>query len=240
MGISSTHAQWKELYKIGGVAALLSVLLIPIQIFIFVRWPPPGPVADWFALFQQNWFLGLLSLDLLYLLNNTFLVLIYLALYIALRQVNPSWMIIMLVLGLIGVAAYFASNTAFEMLALSNQYTVAGTEAEKAMLLAAGQAMLVIYKGTAFDVYYVFDAIALLILAVVMLRSNIFSKAAGYWGLASGILMTIPSTVGTLGMMFALASLVPWMVFCLLIARRLFQLSETYTPIQVVEKAISH
>lgn len=219
-----TAPSWKELYRIGGVAALLSVLLILIQVAVFVNWPPPVSVMDWLALFQNNWLLGLLSLDLLYLLNNTFLILIYLALYIVLKPVNPSWMTIATVLGFVGIAAYFASNTSFEMLALSSQYTAAGTEAERAMLLAAGQAVLAIYKGTAFDVYYVFNAAALLILAVVMLRSTVFSKVTGYWGLTSGILMTIPSTAGGVGMVFALASLVPWMVFCVLIARRLFQL----------------
>jgi hypothetical protein len=160
----------------------------------------------------------------LYLLNNTFLILIYLALYAALKRANPSWMIIMVALGFIGIAAYFASNTAFEMLALSNQYAAATNEAERAMLLAAGQAMLVIYKGTAFDVYYVFNAAALLIIARVMLHSNLFSKATAYWGLLSGVLMTVPSTTGAVGMVFALASLVPWMVFCILIAIRLFKL----------------
>jgi hypothetical protein len=224
MGIASTDAHDKGLYKIGGVAALLSVLLIPVQVFIFVRWPPPVTVTDWFNLFQENWFLGLLSLDLLYLLNNTFLVAIYLGLFAALKHVNRTWMTIMLALGFIGIAAYFASNTAFEMLELSRQYAAAGTEAERVTLVAAGRTLLTLYKGTAFDIYYVYNAAALLIIAVIMLRSHVFSKATAYWGLASGILMTIPSTAGTIGMVFALASLIPWMVFCVLLARRLFQL----------------
>ena len=223
MGMASTDSHSKELYKIGGVAALLSVFLIPIQVFIFVRWPPPDTVTEWFTLFRESWLLGLLSLDLLYLLNNTLLVLIYLGLYAALKQANRAWMTIMLALGFIGIAAYFASNTAFEMLAISNQYAAAGTEAEKAILEAAGQTLLVLYKGTAFDIYYVYNAAALLIIAIVMLRSPVFSRATAYWGLASGILMTIPSTAGTIGMIFALASLIPWMVFCVLVALRLFQ-----------------
>jgi hypothetical protein len=218
---------WKEIYRVGGVAALLSVLFIPVQIAIFITWPPPDKVIDWFMLFEDNWLLGLLSMDLLYLLNNTYLILIYLALYFALKPVNPSWMTIAMALGFTGIAAYFASNTCFEMLALSSQYADAGTGAEQAVLLGAGHALLATYKGTAFDIYYVFNAAALLILAVVMLRSTVFSKAAGYWGLASGILMTIPSTAGGIGMVFALASLLPWMVFCVLIARRLFRLERS-------------
>lgn len=218
---------WKTIYRIGGGAALLSTLLIPIQVAIFLRWPPPLAVTEWFDLFQNSWLLGLLSLDLLYLLNNTFLILIYLALYMALKPASPSWMTVAMALGFTGIASYFASNTCFEMLALSAQYAAAETEAERALLLAAGQAMLVIYKGTAFNIYYVFNAIALLILAIVMLRSKLFGRAAGIWGLISGILMTIPSTAGIIGMIFALGSLIPWMVFCVLISQSLLKWART-------------
>jgi hypothetical protein len=68
---AESNTRWKCLYRIGGVAALVGVALIPIQIIIFVVWPPPTTVSDWFTLFQDNWLLGLLSLDLLYMLDNT-------------------------------------------------------------------------------------------------------------------------------------------------------------------------
>ena len=88
------------------------------------------------------------------------------------RSLPPRRFVRALVLGLLGIAAYLASNTAFEMLALSRQYAVATTEAERAIPLAAGRAMLVTSTGTTFDVYYVLDAIFLLIVAPVMLRGR--------------------------------------------------------------------
>jgi hypothetical protein len=45
-------------------------------------------------------------------------------------------------------------------------------------------------------------------------------------GLLSGILMAVPSTFGTVGLYFSLASLVPWVVFAVLVARRLWRLGE--------------
>ena len=219
-----TDAVWKGLYKIGGAATVTMIALIPIQIIIFVAYPPPGTAIEYFTLFQKNWFLGLLSLDLLYILNSVLLSIIYLALYLALKRASESLMAIALVLGLVGIAAYFPSNTAFEMLSLSNQYAAATTDAQRTIFLAAGQAMLAIYTGTAFNVYYVMNAIALLIISVVMLRSNIFSRVTAYVGLLAGVLMIVPSTAGTIGLVFALASLVPWALFSVLIARRLFQL----------------
>src|SRR5690349_18025524 len=116
---ATTDFQWKSLYKIGGMAALIMLALIPVQIIVYIVHPPPSTVIDFFLLFQKSWLIGLLSLDVLYIVNNVLLSLIYLALYISLKRSNESLMIIALVLGLIGIAAYFPSNTAFEMLNLS-------------------------------------------------------------------------------------------------------------------------
>jgi hypothetical protein len=218
---------WKPLYRVAGVAALLMVVFIAIQSIVFLAWPPPDTVLGYFTLFQQNWLLGLLSRDLVYMLSHALLVLIYLALYAALRRVSPSFMAIALTLGLVGIAAYFASNTAFEMLSLSNQYTAATTDAQRAQFLAAGQAMLAIYQGTAFNVYYVLSGVATLIISIVMLRSTLFSKVTASVGIVTGVLMVIPSTVGTIGLYLALMSLVPFAIWCILIARRLFQLAQS-------------
>ncbi len=221
------ESRWKNLYRVGGVAALTVVGIMVVQILIFVIWPPPETVEGFIDLMQDHPFLGLLSMDLLYILNNTILVLIYLALFFALRRSSETAVLIAMLLGVLGVAAYYASNTGFEMLSLSRQYVLAASEAERTALLGAGQALLAIYKGTAFDIYYVLNAAALLIFAVVMLRSKVFSKATGWVGLAAGVLMTIPSTAGTLGLIFSLASLVPWAVFSVMIARRFFQMGRS-------------
>ena len=219
--------RWKNLLKAGGVAALVMLAIMVAQIIIFVIWPPPTTVEGFFSLFQQSWPLGLLSLDLLYLINNALLILIYLALYMALGREAESALLVGLVLGLVGVAAYYASNPAFEMLSLSNQMAAASTDAQRLILQAAGQALLESYRGTAFNVYYVLNAAALLILAVVMLRSQFFTRATAILGIVAGILMVIPSTAGTIGLTFSLASLVPWAVFLVLIALRFLSAPET-------------
>jgi len=84
--------------------------------------------------------------------------------------------------------------------------------------------MLETYKGTAFDIYYVLNTIVLFVFSVVMLRSNIFSKTTAYLGILAGVLMIIPSSAGTIGLYFSLASLVPWAIWLILVARRFFQL----------------
>lgn len=210
---NTVEPQWKGLYQAGGSAVFGMIAIMIVQILVFSVWPPPTTVEGFFDLFARNGFLGLLSMDLLYLVNNALLVPIYLALYAAMRRSAESAMLVGLVLGLVGIAAYFASNTCFEMWALSGQFAAAASEGEKIALLGAGQALLQIYRGTAFDSYYVLNAAALLIFAVIALRSLRFGKVTAYWGLAAGVLMLIPSTVGMVGLIFSLASLVPWAVF---------------------------
>jgi hypothetical protein len=134
---------WKRLYLVGGAAALLMAVLIPIQIIVFILLPAPSTVLGWFTLFEHSQLLGLLDMYLLLLVDQLLLSMVFLALYFALQQTNPSLMTIALVLGLLRVAAYVASAVAFEMLYLCNQYAAATTESQKSTLLAAGQVLLV-------------------------------------------------------------------------------------------------
>jgi hypothetical protein len=222
----TTESAWKPLYRVAGVAALIVVVFIPIQSIVFVVWPPPSTVIGWFTLFQNNGLLGLLDMDILLIIDQVLMGLVFLALYAALKRASPSFMAIALTSGLVGIAAYFASSTAFNMLSLSSQYTAATTDAQRAIFLAAGQATLAIWQGTAFDVGYVLEGAALLIIAVVMLRSTIFSKATAYVGILLGVMSLLPPTAGTIGLLFSLGSLVPLEIWLILIARRLFMLAK--------------
>jgi hypothetical protein len=66
----------------------------------------------------------------------------------------------------------------------------------------------------------------MLIVSFVMLRSNKFGKVVSYFGIASGVLALVPPTVGTIGMAFSFASLIPMTVWLILIARKLLHLTE--------------
>lgn len=218
-------AQWHGLYRTAALSAIVMLVLIPVQAAIYLVWPPPLTAAAFFTLLQENWLLGLISLDLFFLLDVLFIIPIYLALYLALKQAQPSAMLLALVLGLVGIAAYFSSNVSFEMLALSNRYAAAADPAQQSLFLAAGEAMLATYIGTAFNVYYELSTLALLVMSVVMLRSPVFSKLTAYMGIAAAILMIIPSTAGMLGLVLSLLSLIPWVVWLILFARRAWQLA---------------
>jgi len=223
---AGTHdSAWKSLYRVGGVAALITAVLIPIHVILFVVWPPPleGTASDWFMVFQDNWLLGLLSMDLLLFVDYVLLVPIVLALYGALREVSESFMAMGVALFFVAIAAYFASNTAFEMLSLSDQYTAAITESQRTELLAAGQAMLATYTGTAFHVNYLLGSLAGITISAVMLRSNTFGGVTAYVGILGNV-VGLGLYVPTIGLFLSVISGPVLWIWYILIGRRLLQL----------------
>jgi hypothetical protein len=221
---AETDSRWESLYRVGGAATLLAAVTIPIAIIVYIVSPPPTTVAGYFTLFQDNMLLGLLALDLLLIIAVVLSIPMVLALYVALRRASESFMVIALTLSLVGATAYFASNTSFNMLSLSNQYAAAATDADRAIFLAAGQAMLTIYTGTAFHVNFLIGGAALLIISFVMLRSNIFSKATAYVGIISNI-MGFTLYVPKIGVWLSIVSVVGLFIWYIMIARKLFHLS---------------
>jgi hypothetical protein len=132
-------------------------------------------------------------LDVFDLVNYALVDLILLALYGALRRANKSAVAIATTWGFVGIAVYFASNRAFAMLSLSQRYAAATTDAQRSILLAAGEALLAVnnpgafYQGTGIYLSLFLVLLAGLTISVVMLQSNVFSKATAITGmLANG------------------------------------------------------
>jgi hypothetical protein len=232
----TTDSAWKGLYKVGGAAALIVTVLLPIEIIVFTAYPLPSTVIGCFTLFQSNRLLGLLDLYLLEILTYALFVPMFLAIYVALRRANESYMALATTLAIIGIAVFLATNNPFSMLSLSDQYAAATTDAQRSLFLAAGQAILANTNQRAvegFNIGLLLVSVAGLIVSAVMLRSNIFSKVTAYVGiLANAIslaeyfrLAFVPAAVLLL-LIIATASGLLLLIWYILIARRLFQLGQ--------------
>ena len=247
----SSDSDWKSLIRVGGVAALIAGVLfrrnIAAEIGLFSTQKPPLTVGDWFALLQSNRLLGLTYLNIFDIVNYALVGLMFLALYAVLKRTNKSCMAIATTLALLGIAVYFASNTAFSMLSLSDQYAAATTEAQRAILLAAGEAMLVINRftdlgsnpGTGGYISLLLIAAAGMITSFVMLRSEVFNRATAYVGiLANGLdlayciafvaLPTVNSEL--LALIFIPAAGLFLMIWHIMVGWRLYQLWKGTPP----------
>ena len=229
--MSTSHAEpaadprWSWLYNIGGAAALFSVAIIPIQLVIFIVWGQPETAIGWFNLFHDNKFAGLLAFEILFVVNAVAGIATTLALYVVLRRVNESLMAIATVLALVEAVAFIVARPALEMLYLSNQYAAATTDAQRTMILAAGEAMLATFHGTAFHVGINLFSIYYLIVSIVMLQSNIFGRVTAYTGVVAAILNWGLYVPGGIGLFLFTLSVIPFLaIWLILVARKLFQL----------------
>jgi hypothetical protein len=239
-----TDPAWRILYKVGGVAALIAVLLFRrnfgAELFAFkgfglfsVPTTMPSNAIDWFTLLQEDRFVGLVFLGVIDLVNYALVGLIFLALYGALRETNKSAIVIATAFGFVGIAVFFASNQAFSMLSLSDQYAAA-TDAQRAMFLAAGEALLAInnpgamYQGTGIYLSLLLVLLAGLIISVVMLQSTQFNNATAYMGIlanvfALGYFIALPFSLAIYWLPPTISA--PFrIVWYILIALKLFQL----------------
>lgn len=200
--MENKDSAWKPLYTLGAWSAMFAAVVfrrnLDAEWFLFRNMgifkdgptAPPDAVLDWFTLLQSNKLLGLALLKVFDIVNYLLVGLIFLALCAALRKVNKLFVTLAAALAALGIGIYLASNQAFTILSLSNQYAAVSTDAQRTMLLAAGQAVLAIHYNDNYPGVYVsflLVTVAGLIFSAIMLRSNIFSKGTAYVGiLANG------------------------------------------------------
>ena len=246
-----TIYRWNGLFKVGSVAAWVAVLIFRRWLgaeFLFfrgmgiIRAGPkalPNTVLEWFTLLHAHRLTGLTLLNAFDIVNHALVGLILLALYAALSEAHRSSVTLATALGFLGIAVYIASNHAFSMLSLGDQYAAATTDAQRSMLLAAGQGLLAIQNpnivGQA-TLSFFLVTLAGLIMSTVMLSGRVFSKATAYTGiLANGFGLGYPLGIAfapraavlplvALSLSISACFLVIWYV---LIARRLWQLGRT-------------
>jgi hypothetical protein len=232
---------WLWLYRAGGVAILIAVVVFRrhfgaelglLMDMGLIDLKPPGSALDWLTLLQDNRFLGLLLLDLFDLVNYLLVGLMFLALYGALRRTNKVAMVVATSCALVGVAVYLASNQAFALSALSDRYAAAGSDAQRAAFLAAGEALLAIHNPGGIHLGLFLVVLAGLIASLVMLRSSlrnyVFGKGTSTVGLVANSLVlayfVILPLAPTIAPMFP-ASSAPFRLICsILSARGLFRL----------------
>jgi len=138
----SADSRWQAIYKLGGGAAWIIAVLLLGEIAVYAFLPRTSTAVEHFALFRDNWLAGLLTLDLLGMVAYLLFIPMILALFVTLRSTSVSIAAVATALFFVGIADFFATNTAFSVLSLSSQYAAAKTDTERALFLAAGQACL--------------------------------------------------------------------------------------------------
>jgi len=229
--------RWRDLYRIGGIASLLVAALIVFAVLAYFIWPyTPGidSTESILRTLHTNRIGGLIALDVLTVPIVLLNVLPLLALYAALKRVNESYALIALVLGLIAVPALLAARPVTEMVMVSEKYATATTEVLRSQYLAAGDALLEHFSGTAWMVESFCLILSGLISSLLMLRSPVFGKTTAYVGIATS-LIGFGFIIPVIGPLLFFVNTILSIVFSILMARGLVRLGR---QIDRIEKGV--
>lgn len=209
------------LYRAGGVSALVFGIayLAIIGLYVPIGAPPSGAEARlaYVAGNTRTWW-AILDLSVL---TDFLLVPVALALYVALKGVNRSAMLLATAfMGLFVVLDLAITWTNYEtLITLSGQYAAAANDAQKAAAVRAAIYPSAVLESRLLFVYNSLTlAVGILMTGFVMLK-GIFNRSTAYLGLVTGILGIIsvvgPFFVSALSQTIIAASILTtiWLLF---------------------------
>ncbi len=232
--MTDSDRSWNTLYKISGIAALiLLAYTLATMIILFSIGGPPASVEEGFNMLAENRLTGLLRLDVLTIFFLSLYYPIFLGLYAALKKTNNAMVLLAVVLALAGLTLFLTTPSTFPFLVLSDKFAAATSEAQKAQLAAAGEAILVsdMWHSSSALVSGLLMQIGVLLMATVMLRSNDFGKHTAWMGIATygldlaHVLVVLVSPMGSIVLMWISGPL--YLVWFPLLARDFLRLARS-------------
>jgi hypothetical protein len=189
----------KALYTIGSVAAFLQLAaIVGYSIALGVLGPKPTSAEEFYAVQQSG---GALEV----ILRGDFLLLILIGLYIgtfptlyaALRKISPTGAFFAALCSIIVAVATFSSESTFSMLHLGDMYAAATSEAQRAQLIAAGEAVIAsdMWNNSGAYVGGILLQGSGVLISIIMLRSKDFSKVTAISGLLGNGIDLVQHTI---------------------------------------------
>jgi Domain of unknown function (DUF4386) len=188
---ASADPSWKGLYRAGSVSAALFVVLVIVPL-VFIFTMPQPPISGGAATLQY-----IASHKLIYLTELVAFVglsvpamVVFLALYQALKHLNKSYAALGALLGIASEIAALAYNSSPQslsggLLSLSDQYVAATTAAQHTAVATAAEGLIAMANGVA--AAGILTAIGILIISLVMLK-GVFHRSVASLGIVTGAL----------------------------------------------------
>ncbi len=167
----------KNIFRFGSNAAILSALSIAFAIAAYFIWPYKGnssSVEEILTILQTDRLGGLIALDVSMLIIGPITILMFLAIFSALRRVDEPIALLALLFNMMAVVLVIICRPLVELVMLSNQFALATEAVEKSRILAAGELLRLQLDGTAWTMQTAFLMIAGLINNTLMLRTVYF------------------------------------------------------------------
>jgi hypothetical protein len=229
--LEPAELNWKSLYTLGGVAALILLAYSLATMIIMVAiGGQPETAQEGLAMLQNNRLLGFLRMDGLTILVMPLYYLLFLDIYTALKKTDNAYATLATVLVFAGLTLLLATPSAFSWLSLSDKFAEATSEAQRNQLLAAGEAILAsdMWHGSGPILGSILLQTGALLISVVMLWGKAFGKATAYVGVVMHGLDLARILIGlifpSLSIIFMAVAGPLYLVWFPLLARDLFRL----------------
>jgi hypothetical protein len=177
----------RSLCRIGAVAAFVLIAYsLATMVQMVLLGGQPATAAEAFSLLQNHRAIGLLRLDLPTIALMPLYYLLFLGLYAALRRTNRAYALLATSLACAGLTLLLATPGPLSMLSLSDRYAAASSDAVRAQLLAAGEALMAadLWHGTGAILGGILLQCGAVLICCVMLRGSVFSKTTAWLGIA--------------------------------------------------------
>ncbi|MEA5005380.1 MAG: hypothetical protein VB022_03105 [Rikenellaceae bacterium] len=192
--------RWSSVYKAGGVAAYLCVIIIITEIVfnIIVTINRTDTIAlnaaGIFGEIKNNLLLGLYNLGFQNLILQIVLIPVFFAFYAAHRHSKVGGdSFLALLFFIIGTSVFISQNPALPFLELSNKFGIAVNDTGRLSCLAAGEAILAkggIGSGSYFLAYLLISFAGLLI-SRVMFKGKVFNNFFSILGFIGNLLLIV-------------------------------------------------
>lgn len=180
-----TPREMKNLYRIGGTAALLQLAaILGYTVITAVLGAKPASAEAYFALYRESPAAAVLRGDLLLLILIGLYLGTFPALYVALRRESPVYAALATLFTMLAVAGTFATESTFSLHHLGSQFVTA-SEAQRLQLIAAAEAVIAsdMWNSSAGYMGGILLQGSGVMISVIMLRRKDFSKVTAYAGL---------------------------------------------------------
>ena len=192
------------LYKLGAVAALMAMAANILDIALgfggseMITYGSRSAV-EWYGVYQESWFTGVYGLGILNIVYMAAMLPVYFALSAAHLKGQAMAAALTTVLFVTAISIYISNNAAIPLLVLSGKYSMAGSELERSLLAAAGEAILSRgedFTAGSFIAIFLSSAAAICI-SVVMLRGGIFGKVNAWVGIVGFSFLSLFTIMAT-------------------------------------------
>ena len=183
-----TQSAWRSICTMGGIATLIQLVCATVTLVVaFGVGGEPSRAEEAFAVLQEDRLAGMLRLDFASLISMIFYYVTFFALYGALRRRYGPTAALATALTFVGITVWLSSHSALSIIRLSDLHAAAETAEQRSQLVAAAEAVLAAnmwHSSGAFVAGILLQGAAVLI-SILMLGGDVFSKPTAYVGLVT-------------------------------------------------------